>query len=251
MGIRTDLQPVLSTAIGGSEVTMFDHLQGYQVFANQGQKVPLMAITKIVDSQGNTLYQQKPGDQDGKQQVLTPAEAYLITDTLKDYQNQWSLGWNRQMASKSGTTGGSQTGVHKDAWMMAYNPDIVVGAWGGNTQANGAGTAISAFGVNVGSTMLREFINGLPSNMHDWYSRPSGIVDGKGCPGQSDQHEIFLDGTQNGVDCSGATPTPTPTNPPSPSPSPVVPSPLPSVIQPKPSPTPPPPSPKPSANPSP
>jgi membrane peptidoglycan carboxypeptidase len=249
LGINTQLQPVLATAIGGSEVTMFDHLQGYEVFANQGKKMPLMTITRIVDNQGNTVFEQKPGGQEGQSQPLSAAEAYLITDTLKDYQNQWGLGWNRQMASKSGTSGGNQIGVHPDAWMMAYNPNIVVGAWGGNTGPNGAGKPVSAFGVNVGSTILREFINSLPPNYRDWYQRPPGIVDGKGCPGQPDaSHEIFLEGTK--PDCTGSQPSPTPVTPspqlpsPPPVPSPL-PSPLPSVV-PKPSPTP---SPAPKASP--
>jgi membrane peptidoglycan carboxypeptidase len=249
LGISTDLQPVLSTAIGGSEVTMFDHLQGYQVFANQGKKMPLMAITRIVDGQGNTVYEQKPGTQNGQSQPLSPAEAYLITDTLKDYQNQWQLGWNRQMASKSGTSGGNQVGVHPDAWMMAYNPDIVVGTWGGNTGANGAGHPVRAFGTNVGQTILREFINALPPNFHDWYQRPAGLVDGKGCPGQPDaSRELFLEGTK--ADCTGSQPSPSPT-PASPSPQapspPPVPSPIPSVVpsaKPPPSPAP---SPSPTA----
>jgi membrane peptidoglycan carboxypeptidase len=198
MGVRGDLQPVLSTAIGGSSITMFDHVQGYQVFADQGQKMPLMAITRVVDSSGRTIFDRAAGSQPGRAQVLQPAEAYLITDTLKAYQNQWSLGWNRQMASKSGTTGGTQAGVHPDAWMMAYNPDIVVGAWAGNTGPNGGGKPISAFGVNVGSSILREFINGLPASFHDWYATPPGISKGK-------SGEIYLAGTEGlqGNDCAG------------------------------------------------
>jgi membrane peptidoglycan carboxypeptidase len=198
MGVKGDLQPVLSTAIGGSAITMFDHVQGYEVFANQGQKVPLMAITRVVDSSGHTVFERTPGAQPGRAEVLQPAETYLITDTLKAYQNQWSLGWNRQMASKSGTTGGTQAGVHPDAWMMAYNPDIVVGAWAGNTGPNGAGKPVSAFGVNVGSTVLREFINGLSASFHDWYAAPPGISKGK-------SGEIYLAGTEGlaGNDCAG------------------------------------------------
>jgi len=115
MGIKSPLQPYLSTAIGGSEVTMLDHLQGYQVFADEGRKVPLMSITRITGSGGQTLFEQSPGRQDGQQQVLSAAEAYLLTDTLKAYQNQWHLGWKQQMASKSGTSGASQVGVHQDS----------------------------------------------------------------------------------------------------------------------------------------
>jgi len=244
MGIRTDLQPVLSTAIGGSEVTMFDHVQGYEVLADQGKKMPLMAIVKIVDTHGNTLYEQQPGKQDGQSQVLSPAEAYLITDVLKDYQRQWGLGWNKQFASKSGTTGGSQTGIHKDAWMMAYNAKIVVGAWGGNTQSGGGGSSISSFGTEVGQTALASFINGLPQDYVGMPGRPSGIVDGSGCPGQDDSHEIFLAGTEKQSGCAGSTPSPTATPSPTPSPTPT-PSLLPS-LPPTPLPTP---TPKPSASP--
>jgi membrane peptidoglycan carboxypeptidase len=211
MGIRTQLQPVLSTAIGGSEVTMFDHVQAYSVFANQGKKVPLMAISKIVDSHGNTLFEQQPGKQDGQSNVLTPAEAYLITDVLKDYQKQWNLGWNKPMASKSGTTGGSQTGVHKDAWMMAYNAKIVVGAWGGNTKTGAGGSSISTFGTEVGQTMQASFINSLPQEYSGMPSKPDGIVDGKGCPGQDDaSREIFLAGTEKLSGCTPSSPSPTP-----------------------------------------
>src|SRR5579884_2094822 len=158
------------------------------------------------------LFQRDPGTQPGIRQVLTPAEAYLITDTLKDYQRVWGLGWNRQMAGKSGTTGGSATGVHRDAWMMAYNPDIVVGAWTGHTQPPGvnANDSISTFGTQVGQTVLRTFINGLPGTMRDWYRQPAGIVRGSGCPGQGSSGEIFLAGTQEDVSCPTPTPTPTP-----------------------------------------
>ncbi len=189
MGINSTLQPYLSTAIGGSEVTMFDHVQGYQVFANQGRKVPLMSITKITDPSGQTLFEQKPGKQSGQLPVLSPAEAYLITDTLKAYQNQWNLGWNHQMASKSGTSGASQIGVHQDAWMMAYNSNIVIGGWTGNTGANGRGNPISAFGVTTGSTMLADFINGLPAGFYGWYQQPSGLTSRSG--------QLYLTGTEN------------------------------------------------------
>jgi penicillin-binding protein 1A len=232
-GITSPLAPQLDTAIGGSAITMYENVQGYQVFADQGTYVPLMAITKVTDAYGNVLYQQVPGTQPGIHQVLTPAEAYLITDTLRRYQYQWDLGWHQQMASKSGTTGGSQVNVHTDAWMMAYNPDIVVGAWQGRTEPPGSkgSTTISTFGVNVGQTTLARFINALPASYRAWYQQPPGIVSGWGCSGTGE--DIYLAGTQNGVDCPTPTPTPTPTA----TPTPVVPSPSPSP-SPTPSPTP-------------
>src|SRR5262249_19205790 len=151
MGIKTKLQPYLSTAIGGSDVTLFEHLQGYETFANQGQRVDLHSINEVLDSSGNTVFKYS---NPSSNTVLTPAEAYLMTGVLRDYQYQWGFGWNRQMASKTGTSDNGKGGI-PDSWIMAYNPDIVVGVWVGNTGPNGKGGLIRAFGENVGLTIMR------------------------------------------------------------------------------------------------
>jgi membrane peptidoglycan carboxypeptidase len=247
-GVNSKLEPVPNTAIGGSDVTLFDHVQGFATFANQGTKEPLMSITKITDSSGNVLSETKPGTQDGKALVLTPAEAYLITDILKDYQNQWHFGWNKQMASKTGTTGATSNQT-RDAWILAYNPNLAAGAWVGNTQANGPGGNINAYGELVADTIMRRFINGLPPEYQGWYKRPDGLVDGKACDGTRD---IFLPGTES-LPCNGLQPSPSPTASPSPTPTPLptslpTPSIVPSVLPPSPSPTSPP---KPATSPSP
>jgi len=242
MGINSKLDTGLSTAIGGSDVTMLEHVQGYATFANQGTRVDLNDITSVQDDHGNIAYQ-RPNP--NTNQVITPAQAYLITDVLKHYQYQWGFGWNRQMASKTGTSDNGN-GQIPDSWVMAYNPDIAIGTWVGNTGPNGKGGYISAFGESVGSTMLAYFVNGLPGNMKDWYSQPPGIV--KGCA----SGEIYLEGTQN-QDCNkpSASPSGSPSASPSPSGSPsILPTPLPSPLpsaSPSASPPPsPPPSPKPS-----
>jgi membrane peptidoglycan carboxypeptidase len=243
MGIRSQLQPYLSTAIGGSEVTLYEHLQGYEVFANQGQRVDLSVIRQVDAGPGRGVVYKHESPKPNA--VLTPAEAYLITGVLKDYQYQWGFGWNRQMASKTGTSDNGRGGI-PDSWIMAYNPDIVVGVWVGNTAPNGGGGLITAYGEQVGKSVMKRFVNALPASSRSWYQQPPGITNG--CNGANTQY-IFLAGGCN------ATPTPTPSASPSASPSPspsaqasASPSPSPSPI---PSPTPPPASPSPKATPSP
>jgi penicillin-binding protein 1A len=238
MGIKSNLQPYLSTAIGASDVTLYEHVQGYQTFANQGKRVDLHAFTEVDDSTGHAAFKY---DNPTSTAVLTPAEAFLMNDVLKRYQTTWNFGWNRQMASKTGTSDNGKGGI-PDSWIMAYNPDIVSGVWVGNTAPNGGGGLIRAYGENVGLTIMKRFVNALPGNMRDWYTKPSGVTS---CPG--DNLDPFLDGA-----------CPTPSAAPSPSASPsagptVLPSILPSLL-PSPSPTsppPPPPSPSPTAKPSP
>jgi len=232
MGISSQLQPYLSTAIGASDVTLYEHVQGYETFANQGQRVDLHAINEIQDSGGNTVFKY---ENPSSNTVLTPAEAYLMSGVLKDYQYTWNFGWNRQMASKTGTSDNGKGGI-PDSWIMAYNPDVVVGVWVGNTGPNGKGGLIRAYGENVGLTIMRRFVNALPPSMRDWYRAPQGVDMGCG----SDKRSPFLPGT-----CE--TPSPSPSASPSASASPS-PSGKPS---PSPSGSPPPPSPSPSPKPTP
>ena len=237
MGIKSQLQPYLSTAIGASDVTLYEHVQGYETFANQGQKVDLHVINEVDDSSGHVAFKY---ENPSSNTVLTPAEAFLMSDVLKDYQNTWGFGWNRQMASKTGTSDNGKGGI-PDSWIMAYNPDIVAGVWVGNTGPNGKGGLIRAYGENVGLTIMRRFVNALPPNMHDWYSRPSGVT--SGCGG--DSRDPFLQGacTPSTKPSSTASPSKSPSASPSVLPSSVpTPSLLPSP-SPKPSPSP---SPKPS-----
>ena len=214
MGINSHLDPGLSTAIGGSDVTLFEHVQGYQTFANQGQRVDLSVIREVDDGSGKAIYTH--GAPQGTA-VLTPAEAYMITGVLKDYQNQWGFGWNRQMASKTGTSDNGRGGI-PDSWILAYNPNIVVGVWVGNTAPNGGGGLITAYGEQVGKTTMRRFINALPGNMRDWYSQPPGVT--KGCNGADTQY-LFLAGgcTATPSPTASASPTASPSASPSTSPS--------------------------------
>src|SRR4029077_19375691 len=116
MGIKDQLQPYLPTAIGASDVTLYEHLQGYATFANQGQRVDLNVIREVDDSSGHAVFKH---ESENGTPALTPAEAYLMSDVLKDYQNTWRFGWNRQMASKTGTSDNGKGGI-PDSWIMAY-----------------------------------------------------------------------------------------------------------------------------------
>ncbi|HEX4213499.1 MAG TPA: transglycosylase domain-containing protein [Candidatus Dormibacteraeota bacterium] len=244
MGVKSPLADVPSLAIGSSAISMLDNLQGYQVFANQGTQVPLTAITKITGPSGTTYFQVTPGKQAGIKQIITPAEAYLITSVLKNYPGYWGLGWEKNLAGKSGTTGGAALNVHPDAWMMGYNSKIVIATWAGNTYPGGS-RPVEAFGTDVGSSMTRYFINHLPQSYNSTFQQPSGLVSGRTCG--TGAVELFLPGTQN-LNCSGqpapkpsAKPTPTPTEAPTarptvaptpvptPTPTPVIPTPVPTA----------------------
>src|SRR3989441_1326770 len=248
LGITTPLKSEVTTAIGSSEVRLLDHAVGYGVFANGGTRHDPVSLLEVKDKDGNTL--DNPNKPQGKQ-VISAQEAYLITDILKDYSSQWNLGWNKPFAGKSGTTNN-----YRDAWMMAYSPNLVIGAWVGHTADAGNQDMIGVYGSMVGSSVLKDFINNGLTQAHftvETFKRPDGLIDGPPCAStanvspssspspspsggssSSSEKELYLPGTE----CKPA-PTPSPT--PSPSPSDLlspVPSIVPSGITPSPSPAP-------------
>ena len=236
------LQANPAAAIGTNPITMLENLQGYQTVANQGTKVPLSAILKVKTADGATY---TPPSQSSTQ-VLTPAEAYLVSSILKNYNSTWGLGWNRTMAGKSGTPALSSTNgavsQFPNGWMMAYNPNIVIASIGLNTTANPSSPQYTtAFGTDIGQTITKDFINSLPAGYDGWYDQPSGVTMGGNCPG------VAPDVTLPGVDPSGCVrssapaPTPAPTHQPTPAPTP----------PPTPQPTPPPATPTPTPRPTP
>lgn len=212
-GITNQLKAEVATALGSSEVRLLDHAVGYGVFASGGMRHSAVTIREVTDRSGRSLY--ALNTEQGAKRVVSPAEAYLITYVLKDYSPQWNLGWNRPFAGKSGTTND-----FKDAWMMAYSPNMVVGAWVGHT-GKGDPNMKEVFGTDVGRTVLKDFINnGLREAnvpVAD-FQRPAGLVSGALCGDPQSTvapaSELFLPGTE-GRNCPTPSPSPTPSASPS------------------------------------
>ena len=172
VGISTPLQENLATAIGASEVTMVDHAEGYGVLANQGTKHDPVSILKVQSGAGKDITINPPAGQN----VVDAAPAYIINDILKGYNKQWSLGFDRTMAAKSGTTNvGTSTG---DGWLMVYNPDVVIATWAGHTSNDpNAGNATKGFfGVYLAQPVVDPFLKANASRWKSDFTKPGNVA---------------------------------------------------------------------------
>ncbi len=121
----------LTLVLGGGEVSLLDMTSAYGVFATEGMRNPYTAILKVQDKNGKILEEITPRPK----QVLEPEVARKISDILNDniaraplYGTNSSIYFpGRDVAVKTGTTNN-----YKDAWIVGYTPDIVVGTWAGN-----------------------------------------------------------------------------------------------------------------------
>ena len=105
----------LSSVLGAMDVTPYEMVQAYTVFANYGQYIPLHSIDRVTDSAGNVLYQYSAPQ---PVQVMDPRIAFLITSMLSDN------------ASRSGDFGGCSP-LYLDPYFGSSNTHYTVsGAYG-------------------------------------------------------------------------------------------------------------------------
>ena len=243
----TDLKPNLSTAIGSSNVTMIEHSTGYGVLASQGIKRDPTGSLKVLSGEGKDITIAPSGGQ----RVIDAAPTYIVNDILKGYNKQWNLGFDRTLASKSGTTnvdlgnGRISTG---DGWLMSYNTEVVIAAWGGFTSPDKTVTAATRnfFGVNLAQAMVVPFLKSLPGRWAngDFQKPPDGLDScASNVPGLNVHDDTNPELVLSGDSCKQSPPTPSssPTETPSVEPTVVFsPSPTPSrgfVVSPSPAPS--------------
>lgn len=125
MGIKTEIPPYESIALGTAEVVPLQLTAAYGVFANEGVYVEPISILRIEDRFGNVIEEARPE----RREVISRETAYIITDMLEDAVNSGTGTRVRQFfhlpcAGKTGTTQD-----FADAWFVGYTPNLVAGVW--------------------------------------------------------------------------------------------------------------------------
>lgn len=166
----------LALTLGGGEVSLFEMTGAYAVLANNGVRIPPVAITKILDYQGNLVYENKPQSQ----QVVRTEHAYLISSILSDNVARTpAFGANSVLslpfmaAAKTGTT----NDFH-DNWTLGYTPDLAVGVWIGNADYT---PMVNTTGLTGAAPIWADFMKfavpHLTDNNPTPFIRPPGIMD--------------------------------------------------------------------------
>jgi penicillin-binding protein 1A len=112
MGIRSDLNPVPSVALGSPAVSPLDMASAFSVLPNLGVRVEPIAITKITDSRGELIWE----PDSTRNQVLNAGVAYLVTQALEGVINQGTGSRARIGRPAFGKTGTAQE--WRDAWFV-------------------------------------------------------------------------------------------------------------------------------------
>ncbi len=126
INIKTEMEPYPSICLGAVDLSMYEMLYGYTMFANRGFSVQPIYITRIEDRNGNVLesFQAKMN------QVISEGAAYTTTKMLAGPVEVGTAAGLRarlgaaEMAGKTGTTNDNA-----DAWFIGFTPQLLAGTW--------------------------------------------------------------------------------------------------------------------------
>jgi 1A family penicillin-binding protein len=134
----------LTLVLGGGEVSLLDMTSAYGVFAAEGMRNPNSSIIRVEDVNGNIVEEYTPHPT----RVLDENIARSITNILADniartpaFGSDSYLNFpGYSVAAKTGTTN-----EYRDAWIIGYTPDIVIGTWAGNNDNTSMEKKVAGF----------------------------------------------------------------------------------------------------------
>ena len=136
MGIKSPLDDIPSLPLGASDVNLFELVSAYGTVANGGVHVEPVLVTKIVDAEGNVVFEAKHEEM----RALPPKAAFYMqklleagvcdgggtSQTLRAGMYLGPFFAHLDMGGKTGTSNN-----HSDAWFVGVTPSLVGGAWVG------------------------------------------------------------------------------------------------------------------------
>ncbi|MAZ29505.1 MAG: penicillin-binding protein [Cytophagaceae bacterium] len=133
MGIDADLPKVPSLALGTAQIKLLDLAGAYTTFVNKGRPATPYTISKIVDREGNIIYEHQDNTLE-EEAVMTDYTRQSLIEMLKETVNsgtaarlRYKYRLKNDIAGKTGTTQDN-----KDGWFVSIMPKMVTVSWVGN-----------------------------------------------------------------------------------------------------------------------
>jgi penicillin-binding protein 1A len=131
MGIKSELKPTYSLALGSSEVNLLEMTSAYGSFATQGIHNEVHGVTRILNRRGEEIWKANFTPE----RALDEDSAKIMTWMLRNVVENGTGGpaqlSDRAVAGKTGTTDEA-----RDLWFIGYIPQVVTGVWLGNDDNN-------------------------------------------------------------------------------------------------------------------
>ena len=155
--------------LGQYQSRVLDMASAYATLANSGVYHRPHFVQKVVDSEGNVLFDAADGSDEGEQRIEADVADNVTAAMapIAGYSNGHALAGGRPSAAKTGTNQLGDTGANRDAWMVGYTPSLSTAVWVGTT--GGDKPLVNKWGGPV-------YGSGLPSDI--WKATMDGALEG-------------------------------------------------------------------------
>ncbi len=156
MGIKSELFPYYSLALGASEVNLLELTSAYGTLANQGNFVEPHGIVRILDDRTDeVVYEARYEPQRALDADSTAVMTWMLEDVVQNGTGRRArLG--RPVAGKTGTSE-----ERRDLWFIGYIPQLVTGVWLGNDNSKPTAGA-SSTAAQAWHNFMAQIVEGIP-----------------------------------------------------------------------------------------
>ncbi|MFA9290150.1 MAG: penicillin-binding protein 1A [Solirubrobacteraceae bacterium] len=203
MGITSPIENDLTISLGSSDLTLYEMVGAYSVFANNGIYIKPELILKIEDSKGAIIKEYNLESRE----VISEEVAYSMVDLLKgvvDFGTGVSLRGYGDFGEVAGKTG--TTNDNSDGWFIGMVPKLVTGIWTGwddrfahfrsTNMGQGASMAMPIWAYYMNSVYE---INGIDLSRKDKFEKPSSKFKLWECNNNRHDFETNLISEESGI----------------------------------------------------
>lgn len=159
MGVESPIDAVHSICVGTPEITVYEMAGAMATFANKGEYVKPVFITRIEDNKGMII--ERFPEEPKRQQAISEETAYLMLHLMKGVVESgtgvrlnYKYHLNQYSTAIAGKTGTTQN--NSDCWFVGITPKLATAVWTGGelrsihfknmTYGQGASMALPIFG---------------------------------------------------------------------------------------------------------
>ncbi len=129
MGIKSDLPPYPSIALGVADISVYEMVGAFSTFANKGVWTEPIYLTRIEDKNGNVVREIVPR----RVEAMSEQTAYIMEKMLERVTAHGTAAKIKYLYQVPGAVGG-KTGTtqnYSDGWFIGITPTLATGIWTG------------------------------------------------------------------------------------------------------------------------
>lgn len=158
MGITSTLPREYGISLGAVEISLYEMMRAYATIANEGIRPEMVGVLSISNRHGDIIYSVdntsgKPLTEQSQYRAIPDTIAHIVKRMMQYVVTYGTANNLRSQYVPHGEFGG-KTGTtqnHSDGWFIAFNNQLVTGAWVGgpspvvrfNSMALGSGAAMA------------------------------------------------------------------------------------------------------------